>query len=159
MGDGAHLNIGAERAMKTIVDGKEQPPAMTDEEFEAMVRNAPISGELSYESASSAAARIVLEAYEEYPQLRELSDECVYLRDSNGNIEWGNEGGKMIHLNVTLYDVIKKLHKEGTAERDVLVDLTGFMWGWAMNAARKILGLGPVPNPAMWTICAGGSKE
>lgn len=27
--------------------------------------------------------------------------------------------------------------------------MTGFMWGWAVNAARAILELPPVPNPAI----------
>ena len=32
------------------------------------------------------------------------------------------------------------------------LDLTGFMWGWAVNAARAILELPPVPNPAILVI-------
>lgn len=52
-------------------------------------------------------------------------------------------------LNVNLYDVVKQLHPE---YQPLFDDLTGFMWGWAVNAARHILKLGAVPNPAIITV-------
>ncbi len=154
MTDGAHFNVGAEAAMKAVIGGEVPPTPPTDYEFEQQIRNAPIrtpdgrKAEFTYDSAANAIARIVLEAYEQYPQLQEMSDDHVFLRTKDDKIDWSNP----IALNVTLYDVIKKLHPEGTIEREVMADATGFMWGWAMNAARKILGLGPVPNPAIMTI-------
>lgn len=153
MTDGAHLNISADDAMGTIVGGKEQPEPMTNAEFEDMIRSAPImsaeDSEFDYGNCSNACARIVLEAYEDYPQLQDLPEKHELLRDATGDIDWNNP----IRLNITLYDVLKQLHDENSNEyRFVLSELTGFMWGWAVNAARKIRGLDPVPNPALLTI-------
>jgi hypothetical protein len=33
---------------------------------------------------------------------------------------------------------------------------SGFQWGWAVNAARSILNLDAVPNPALMTISVPG---
>ena len=44
MADGAHLNMGAESAMKAIVGGKE-PESMTEEGCEKMIRTAPKGGD------------------------------------------------------------------------------------------------------------------
>jgi len=143
MPDGAHLNIGAEEGMKANIAG-EEPHPMTDEEFEQMVREAPIPGD-SYSGQANATAKLILEMYEEYPQTRELPEEREYLRDLDGHVDWNDP----IYLNVTLYDVTKKAYPQ---HHELFLDLTGFMWGWAVNAARKILGLGPLPNPALMTI-------
>lgn len=44
---------------------------------------------------------------------------------------------------------------KATATSDELAaygSCTGFMWGWAVNAAKYIMGAPPVPNPAIMTI-------
>ena len=38
------------------------------------------------------------------------------------------------------------------AHYDVFGEMTGFMWGWGVNAARRCLDLLPVHNPAILTI-------
>ena len=149
--DGAHLNIGAESAMKKIVGGEELPEPMTNEEFEQSIRTAPIEEGLGYDGGANACARIILETYEKYPELQHMTDSRTYLHGADGEIDWNNA----IATNTTFTDVFNKLHPEGTPEHDlVIVELSGFMWGWAINAARKILGLGPLPNPALMTIRA-----
>lgn len=148
MTDGAHLNIGANDAMKFVVGGGDRPKPMTDAEFEASIRTAPYESEFDYGTSSNAIARSVLEAYEKYPQLRDLSIDHLYLHDEHGDIDWSNP----IVLNVELYDVMKKLHPEGSLVRELYAGMSGFMWGWAVNAARKVLGLGPMPNPAILTF-------
>ena len=154
MADGAHLNIDAEGAMMTIVGGKEAPTPMTDEEFESMIRNASTEGDLDYGTMCNATARLILEAYEKHPQLQDMTDEREYLRNPDGKVDWGNP----ISTNTTLTDVINKIHdKDSDGYKNVLSDLTGFMWGWAVNAARKILNLGPLPNPALMTFTTKGS--
>lgn len=154
MTDGAHLNVGAANAMKTILGGDEPEP-MTDEEFEAMIREAPLSpGMWDYGAYANATARIVLEAYERWPQLQEMADTHVYLSDSNGFADWNVNGiGSAVVLNRTLYDVIKQIYPEHYEA--IFIELSGFQWGWAVNAARKILDLGPLPNPAIVTIGVG----
>lgn len=150
--DGADLGIGAERALKTIMGG-EQP---TDEETEtveqmrARILSAPIEAGESYDGCATACARIILEAFEKYPQLQAVPTKNEYLKQSNG--EWVGIDDRPIVLNVDLYDVLKKLHPEGTPEHAVFMGLTGFMWGWAVNAARRCIGAGPVPNPAIVEI-------
>lgn len=50
-------------------------------------------------------------------------------------------------LHRSLYDELK--------DRGVAIDaldLTGFMWGWAANAARYCVELPPAPNPAIMEI-------
>lgn len=149
MNDGAHMNIGAESALGAVLGSEETPERMTDEEFERVIRTAPIAPGLGYEGGANACARIILDAYEAYPELQDMTDSRTYLHLADGDIDWSNP----ISTNRTLTDVIKRLYPEGTPEHDhVIVDLTGFMWGWAVNAARKVLGLGPVPNPALVTI-------
>lgn len=152
MTDGAHQGIDAESAMKFIVGGEDHPEQMSDEEFEQMIRKAPLEGDLDYSGGANAMARILLEALEKHPQLRDLPDGHEYLMTSDGQIFRTDEGWSPIALNVDLYDVIKRLHPEH--QETIFDNLTGFMWGWAVNASRKILGLGPVPNPAIMTIGA-----
>ena len=149
--DGAHLGIDAKSALGVILGGKEEPEGKEPIEFEKMVRFAPLGPvkELDYGGGANATARLVLEAYENYPQLTELSDSWVYLRGLDGKIDWD----KPIVLNVTLYEVVKKLNPE---HQELFSSLTGFMWGWAVNAARSILDLGPLPNPA---IVEAGSSD
>ena len=148
--DGAHLNIGVEDAAKAIIGGQEQPEPITDEQFESMIWNAPIHENLGYNGGGNAMARIILEAYEKYPELQDLADEYVYLGDT---LMTDNP----IVLNVTLYDVLKKLHDTNSPEyKFVMVELTGFMFGWALNAARKIRGLSPMQNPALMVLGTKG---
>lgn len=158
MPDLAHQNVDAATAMKLNVGGGEVPEGASDSEFEERIRGASLaitadgSGE-GYSSFADATARVILEAYEEYPQLRDLSGEPDYLKGKNGRVDWSNP----IALNVTLGNVIDKLHPKGSQVHDqILAELTGFQWGWAVNAARKILGLGPVPNPALWEFRVKG---
>lgn len=150
MSDLAHQNVDARTAMGLVIGGGEVPVAPSDAEFEERIRNTPIIQEtFSYDTAADATARVVLEAYERYPQLQLLPEDHEYLRGPDGEVDWGNP----ITINVTLYDVIRKLYPNGSEVYEkLLIDLSGFMWGWAVNAARKILGLGPLPNPAIMTI-------
>ncbi|MCA1572473.1 MAG: hypothetical protein LC798_19670 [Chloroflexi bacterium] len=49
-----------------------------------------------------------------------------------------------------LYEVVKKLRPD--LYDDVFTAMTGFQWGWAVNAAKYIVGAPPVPNPAIIEI-------
>lgn len=50
------------------------------------------------------------------------------------------------------YAATKERLGEGSAEYENLTQISGFMHGWAENAARAILELPEVPNPALVTI-------
>ena len=138
--NGAHLGIKARDALSAIFGGGDDYELVED--FESYIRNATFDIDCqpldeAYNAAAAAAARLVLEAYEEYPALTEMSDQSVYLTDKQGNKNY------KIKLNRDLYEVVKEIYPE---QDDLFRGLTGFMWGWAVNAARSILGLGPLPN-------------
>lgn len=51
-----------------------------------------------------------------------------------------------------LYETVKAQRPD--LYDDVFSQMTGFQWGWAVNAAKYIVGAPPVPNPAIMTIGA-----
>ncbi len=121
--DGADLNMPAAGAMKAALGG-DQPERLSDEAFEAMIRQATDAG--SYDGCANVAARAVLEHLEAHPE----------------HLALDAEGG--------LYDHVKA---SASAEaKAAFSEMTGFMWGWAVNAARHILKQKPVPNPAIVEI-------
>lgn len=152
--DGAQLGVGAERALKTIIGGESTPnleERETIEEMEKRIRSAPIDANMSYDGCATACARIILEAFDHYPNLRDLPSETPYLCDSNGKAVFID--GNMIATGRSLYDVLKKLYPDETsAQQQIFSELTGFQWGWAANAARRCKGLGEVSNPAIIEI-------
>jgi len=151
--DGADLGVGAERALKTVLGGEPQPTEeerQTVEEMNERLRAAPIEG-TSYEGTADACARIILEAWDNYPDIRDVPSENRYLKDKEGKLVEPRVG-VLFPLTISLHEVLKRLHPKGTPGHEVLSGLTGFMWGWAVNAARRCYGLSPVSNPAIVTI-------
>lgn len=149
--DGADMGVMADRALKTIF-GAEQPAQdeqLSPEEFERTIRESPMAAS-SYGGAASACARLILEALEKYPQLRDVPYEGRYLTEKDGNLVYSPDGG-LVLIQAGLHDALKRLHPDGEGAT-VLSGLTGFMWGWACNAVQNILGKPPVPNPAILDI-------
>lgn len=166
MSDGADEGIGAERALKTILGGDPPPGPEEQESVEAMrarILAAPLDPHGSYDGCATACARIVLEALERWPVLTSVPTETIYLRDDDNKAVLVTSAGEivsdfsadvhMVPISSSLYDVLKRIHPEGTTQHAVFEELTGFMWGWAVNAARRCaqvgVKLGPVPNPAL----------
>ncbi len=150
MADGAHLGVGADRAIETILGGKESPSEeeqQTPEQTLDAIREALESPE-DYGGCAISYARVLLEAYETHPILREQPAEAVYLTGQDGRLV--SSGAGLVVLVPDIYDVLKQLHPdEDCWQRKVMSGLTGFMVGWANNAVRYALGDPPVPNPAM----------
>jgi hypothetical protein len=122
--DGANLKIPAEAAMRAVLGAESEPKRMSDEEFEQMIRTAESTD--SYDGCANRAARLVLEYMEANPST--------------------------VNLDVwQLYDTLKPTVSE-MDRKECLEQTTGFMMGWAVNAARHILKMKPVPNPAIITI-------
>jgi len=151
--DGAHLGVSAERALETILGDKESPTAeeaMTTTQMRDWLLSAPPvtdpAAMANYDECARCVAGEILRWALANPQRYAHTP-------SETEITWPEkpEGGKDYN-NPTygrrgLYDVLKD---EGI-DLSVL-EITGFMWGWAYNAARRCLELPPVPNPALLTI-------
>jgi hypothetical protein len=133
--DGADLNMPAEQAMHAALGGP-QPERLSDEEFERRIRTAPAITK-DYDAAANYAARLVLEFLEEHPEHHDTPIEA------EGEIH----NGEYVRVRDGLYDVMKAA---GVPLAEL--ELTGFQWGWAANAARHILGLEHQPNPAIIEI-------
>ena len=103
----------------------------------------------------SACARLILEAFKKYPQLVEVPSENTYLLGMDGRMVY-LEGGGAVVLVPGVYDALKAIYADRTDALAVFSGLSGFMWGWAYNAAMRCLDLPPVPNPALMTIDVGG---
>jgi hypothetical protein len=133
--DGADLNIPAEAALRAVLGG-EQPESLSDEAFEQQIRTAPLDP-ADYGAAATYAARLCLEFLEAHPEHHATPIEAVG--------EWRD--GEYVMVRPGLYDVMKAA---GVPLSDL--QLSGFQWGWASNAARHLLGLDHQPNPAIVTL-------
>ncbi len=161
--DGASLGIMPERALGTIFRGDDQPTEdekLSPEEFETKIRVAPIESR-SYDGASLAMARIIVDAVEKYPCLRGVPMESVYLRDKDEKMVWFEDReSPSVHIRAGMYDVLKDIFPdEACPERKVMQGLSGFMWGWAYNAAAQVLKLEAQPNPAIMEITIPDSTD
>jgi hypothetical protein len=125
MSDGAHEGILPEDALHTIL-GRSAPPPEQRLSSPQMQRwiDAATEREDSYNDAPRRAARLVLEHLDAHPDDAALDLSGLYNRIAQTG--------------------------EGAPLR--LLGLSGFQWGWAVNAARYVRGLPPVPNPAILEI-------
>lgn len=157
MSDGAHLGVGADRALETVLGGKESPAeneGMSVAEMRDWLLSAPRAGEpdamADYGECARAVAGEVLrwalpnpERYARTPAETEITwPELPDGKKDYNNPIYGRRG---------LYDVLKA---DGIPLEEL--GITGFQWGWAYNAARRCLELPPEPNPAIITI--GGTN-
>ena len=154
MSDGAHLGVKADRALGTILGGEDQPTEdekQTPEQMLDEIRSASKAPN-DYGECALAYARVLLEAYETHPALRDHPTESVYLNGQDGKAVFSPDGG-LVRLVPDIYEVLKRLHPDEECwQQKVMNELTGFMVGWAVNAVRYALGDPPRPNPAMVEI-------
>jgi len=161
--DGAHLGVGAERALKTILGGEPAPTEAESESVEAMrarILAAPIASE-TYDGVATACARLILEAWQRYPRLLEVPFETVYLTGDDGRMVLIGDhpaDQSVVPLAPGLHSVLKSVYHGRPDALAVLSDLTGFMWGWAVNAALRCIDQPPAPNPALITVGAADSE-
>lgn len=146
MGDGAHLGIGAESAMKATLGGEQpseeehQTPAQVRERIEKL---SLFEGEhlenASYSTATDALAHAFMVLIEEDPTLLEPRFESDgqngQRRESQSSVLW------------------KAMEERWPNADDWLGGPTGFMVGFALNEAVYALDLkNRFPNPAILTI-------
>ncbi len=150
MSDGASTGINAKRAIEIILGGKEAPTEEEQQSPEQMldaIREATEQPS-DYGAAALSYARVILEAYDAHPVLREQPMEAVYLYGADGHILWTD--GHAVVLQPNLYDVLKQLHPDEECwQRKVMSSLSGFQAGWAHNTIRYVSGEPPKQNPAL----------
>lgn len=146
MTDGAHLGVGARRALGTIVGGEEQP-SPEEQETVAQMRERILAmtrvQATDYDSTATYAAKLVLTFLLDDPARALIPAENVYETGPDGRLVFNDKGGLNL-VTPGLYEVMK--------DHGIPIDdlgLSGFMWGWAVNAARRCVELPPVPNPAI----------
>jgi hypothetical protein len=154
MTDGAHLGVGAPRALETIVGGKESPSEdeqMSLAQFAEWIRSCPDSVN-DYNDTARLAAKYLLAYLEAHPDQQEWPLENQYDWDRMQADDVVPEPAKWDR-----YQTQQGIWDLAVAQYPILreLGLTGFMAGWAFNAARSIIELPPAPNPAIVNI--GGS--
>lgn len=154
MSDGAGFGLGAEQAMRTVL-GADQPAEedlMTVAEMrEKLLTARPPEGTTkatgwTYDDAANYAARLILEYFLADPRRASIPTENEYEHDAEGHLVYDETRGLNV-VTTGLYDVMSG---DGIPIDDL--GLSGFQWGWAVNAARRCVELPPVPNPALLTV-------
>jgi hypothetical protein len=150
--DGAHLGVSAARALDTILGGKPSPSAdeqMDAETFRIWIKTA--DREDSYGEAARLCARYLLEYLTAHPEDSTLPLDPTYNWD-RARAELGRSPDSIEEMN--RYRTGEGLWDRAAAVTPQLrqMDLTGFMVGWAFNAARRCLELPPAANPAILTV-------
>jgi hypothetical protein len=144
--DGAHLGYGPEAAMRGAIGGERPKKLMTAMEMRELIEQAREPA-TDYNGSGLLAAKYVLGYLERHPEDSEAPADSEREYDA----AWKVIGTKVVGLT----DLIERKEPETAAAIDA-VGLSGFLWGWAVNAARRCLELPPVHNPAILTI-GGGS--
>lgn len=151
------MGVSADRALKTVLGGEDQPAeeemrnpdemrewllsAMTVDEFDAFI--AAKTGEYTdedYGECARTTARSILEAFLADPRLAAMPAETEY--------DWTGYNGEG-QPKLLVAGVDQALRERGVRYPD---GISGFQWGWALNAARYCVELPPVPNPAIMEL-------
>lgn len=146
MSDGAHLGVSADRALKTVLGG--EPSPAEDEQMGVIEFRDYIMGPdepLDYGECARRVARAILEFWMEDPKRATIPAEPVYETSPDGRLVFNADGGLNL-VTPGLYDVMKA---DGVYIEE---GISGFQWGWAVNAARRCVELPPVANPAIVEI-------
>lgn len=148
--DGAQLGINAEAAMGKIVGGKDIPDdaiVSMQEQADRIMAVDITAQPRDYGHCADIVAKCIVLWLREDPSRASGPPETVYERDPEGNLVFNDEGG----LNVVMdgwYDRMKQGGSDYGKHIEAL-GISGFQWGWAVNAARAIVELPAVPNPAI----------
>jgi len=144
MTDGAHLGYGAEAAMKAVLGGDQPAERETAGQMFERIMATSRSEADTYDGCATYMAKLILLACRADPSLADQPTENVYGRNPDGSADYDTV------TTPGLWEVLQD--RLDPADREAVSGMSGFMWGWAVNAARRCLELGPVPNPAIITI-------
>lgn len=133
--DGARSGMTAEDGMKAAIGGVPPKKTMDPVELERYVMAQ--AGSSDYSGTASYAAKLILQHLRAKPEDIQIPTEPQYSDGAAG------------FAKLDVRNLLDVMHESpGFAE----LDLTFFMWGWAVNAARTICEMPPVPNPAIMTL-------
>lgn len=146
--DGASLGVKPERALGTIIGGKDQPDdseKMSPAEFTQWIRSAPTladyletRGSFSYDETSRVMAATIVLYWEA------TGDE------GPDDTQFATKDGQIDFFTPVVPGLYERMKTYGLPLNEM--DLTGFMWGWALNAAKTVKGIQPGGNPALLEI-------
>lgn len=145
MPDGAHIGVGADRALETILGDAPQPTdeeCQTADEMRAEIL-ACTEDPHTYGGTATFMANRILNWLLANPARAQEPPEVDY--DWDGDPDRGADGCKPEFVRAPGWTTLMKA--DGVWPDGI--DLTGFMWGWAVNAARRCLELPPIANPAI----------
>lgn len=142
--DGAHEGLTAEDgATRAIAGDAAKSGTKTPAEMEAYLLTATVAD--SYDSAARCLGKFILLALRARPELHNVPTETVY--DWKKNFD-GTHMPPVLQRGLS--DLLKDVDPEGY--KAAVDGVTGFQWGWAVNAARYVLQLPPVKNPALMEL-------
>jgi len=147
--DGAHLGYGMEEALKEVLGGEGPAPRQTVQELRDRIEAADATAENgSYDAGGYAIAKTVLHFLMRHPEAGDMpaDSDHEWPKKANGEPDWN---AKPTVTRMGLYDYIKETEPDLYKNTPVFREMTGFMWGWGVNAARRCLEMPPVPNPAI----------
>lgn len=139
--DGAHEGVPAGDGMRLAISGGKAPAqGMTSADMEAYLLQEEPDAE-GYSESAKRTARFILTTLRAHPELQTAPVESVW--------DWSKfDGGDMPPLlEPGLDTLLEQTDREGY--KAAVGGITGFQWGWAVNAARHALGLRRVANPAI----------
>lgn len=150
--DGAHLGYGMEAALKGALGGEEPPTRLTVQDLRERIEAASDTPD-GYDACGNACAKVLLHFMLRHPEAANLpaSADYEWPKSADGETDWT---ATPTVVQEGVYDYLKRIEPE-TYHRHrehIFGELTGFMAGWAVNAARRCLELPPVPNPAILEI-------
>lgn len=157
--DGADLGITAEDGMKAAMGADEEPATRTPVELQAEMEADQSN---TYSGQANIVALALVRLFEKRPDLATWPAEAegaffVKATGERATPEFlrASEWDDMEFRKVDDRDLYAELKAARPDLSSTFEGLTGFMWGWAVNAAKYVVGEPPVPNPAIITIGSG----
>lgn len=151
--DGAQDGLSAHEGMKLAIGGGEKPkPKMRPDEIAAYLLgpDVPITEDGDgYNEAARRCGKFILLTLTARPEIQQAPVETEY-DFATWNAEGENRGDFAPILRKGWDQLLKEADPVGYA---AAVDgISGFMWGFAVNQVRYVLGLNQVRNPAIIEI-------
>lgn len=170
MGDGSNLGISADRALKTILGGEPEPTGAEEQTAEQVRERIATATPDSYGGATDCLTRAVLRLFDQREECQVWPSSPEYAwtlpdgtRLTNDEARarglWERSHGDMVDAETgarwgahgpDLFATAKEVATE--EERKAFEGSTGFMWGFAVNQARWLLGQHIGSNPAIVTM-------